>query len=99
MEKTHKNLSSIKIKLLLHSMFRSDKFVILGELDKWVPISPQRLRDVIYVGKVPFLVLEGATGEKINYTFLQNDEKFSVECMIPESGAVRLDVRKRKCFP
>ncbi|XP_072031493.1 uncharacterized protein [Amphiura filiformis] len=74
--------------------------LILGELSKWVKVSPGRITDISLTRDTLSLSMTGAPSEKVTMTFLFNMKPMPVTCTFPESRKVVLevmDMMKSKC--
>lgn len=92
--------SSYNNYILIISVCRSGhNTVILGELNKWVPMSPQRVRDISLIGDDIQLHLMGAVGEKVTMTFGDPVSKtwVHISCVIPEDGTTTMSYQKQMC--
>ncbi|ELU14855.1 hypothetical protein CAPTEDRAFT_225895 [Capitella teleta] len=78
------------------------KIVLLGEMDKWVPFSRDRISSIETNDHDLHVTLEGAGGENVvfgailNPDGLQNYSKY--ECVIPASGKVILVLPFGECI-
>lgn len=76
---------------------------ILGEQNKWVPVSQQRIssaQKVVLSGNYTLRVaLKGMITEIVTMNFIVNDKIKSVTCYgLDETGDVYIDVVMGKCF-
>ena len=55
-------------------------FVLIGEYEKWVPISPQRIKAIDFDEKSFTAHVHGAINERVEIAFKANDSTFTVEC-------------------
>ncbi|XP_070576651.1 uncharacterized protein [Ptychodera flava] len=80
--------------------FGSKTVLILGELSKWVKMSPQRVLDItIFPGDV-VLTLQGGVNEVIEFTVVYTDDLTSphqIKCTVPESGRVLMQLSTEEC--
>lgn len=71
------------------SNFRSKDVCILGEVDKWVPLSPQRIR-AISTGSDIIMSLAGSPGENLRIAFTENGKLQFVQCTLDSAGTATL---------
>ncbi|XP_041369682.1 uncharacterized protein LOC121383654 [Gigantopelta aegis] len=71
--------------------------VILGELDKWVPVSPQRVTNIMVDDDVTVRVT-GAPKEAINFWFAVNNKPLLVKCILGNSGFATIRLHSLNCF-
>lgn len=68
--------------------------ILLGEVSKWVPVSPQRIRSMVMSTQATMKVkVQGAVKEPVTMLFahittLTTTEPVSATCLVPESGQV-----------
>ena len=76
---------------------------MLGELDKWVPMSKQRLIDLTWTDTDIQGVMNGAPLEKFDFYYILSTKENSVSCMLDEFGYAVLRMNKAlgtvKCGP
>jgi hypothetical protein len=66
--------------------------VLLGELDKWVPVSPQRIITITAQANVTAVTVAGAPGEDLTLYFADGasieaqEAPLAVRCTLPPSG-------------
>jgi hypothetical protein len=76
----------------------STGWVLLGEQDKWVPVSNARFSNLqtedIMGAKMASVTVRGGAGEKISVSWLppQSTTPLVVDCIIPEGHAVLVQV-------
>nr|XP_006815625.1 PREDICTED: uncharacterized protein LOC102804514 [Saccoglossus kowalevskii] len=76
--------------------------LLLGELSKWVKMSPQRVIDIITYSADIVLTLQGGVGEHIEFTLVYTDDLKTpqvVKCVFPESGKMQMHISNKKCHP
>ncbi|XP_070579108.1 uncharacterized protein [Ptychodera flava] len=80
----------------------SRKVLMLGELTKWVKMSPQRVLDIgIYTGDID-IILQGAVNEVIEFTVVYTDDlttPHQIKCTIGESGRSQMHLSNEQCYP
>ncbi|KAH3797073.1 uncharacterized protein LOC127837128 [Dreissena polymorpha] len=59
---------------------------ILGELDKWVPVSPQRVQDITWTDDTVTAPLMGAPKEQFDFWFILGSKENKVICVIGVDG-------------
>ncbi|XP_072031491.1 uncharacterized protein [Amphiura filiformis] len=80
---------------------RNNTVLILGELSKWVKVSPDRITDISLTQEALSLSMTGAANEKVTMAFMLNMKSMSVTCTFPESRKVILkvvDMGKASCI-
>ncbi|PVD22557.1 hypothetical protein C0Q70_18373 [Pomacea canaliculata] len=70
--------------------------LLLGELTKLVPVSPQRVTSIT-VGADVTVHVRGAARERVTFTFLQASEVVSVDCVIGATGSAIISLNSRSC--
>ncbi|XP_077991614.1 uncharacterized protein LOC144445843 [Glandiceps talaboti] len=82
--------------------FNDRSVLILGELAKWVKMSPQRVLDIMtYTGDV-ILTLQGGVNEVIEFTIVYTNDLTTprqIKCTIPESGRMQMHLSNGQCHP
>lgn len=79
---------------------------ILGELDKWVPVSPNRITDVTVipsnfsssVASNVLLTVRGVASEAVTLTFIDAVD-FTITCDFLEDGVMTVDTLIKRCDP
>lgn len=76
--------------------------VLLGELSKWVPLSPQRVQNIAFAtegAKNVFTIsMRGASGEKVEMWFADGEGKLSkVACTLSHAGTATLTMPSGTC--
>ncbi|KAK3600158.1 hypothetical protein CHS0354_012281 [Potamilus streckersoni] len=62
---------------------------VLGELDKWVPISPQRVSEIEVTTDDVHVKMMGVPGEAFDFWYIYKNETYTAKCLInPEGSAV-----------
>ncbi|XP_048237369.1 uncharacterized protein LOC125372210 [Haliotis rufescens] len=72
--------------------------VVLGELDKWVPMSPQRVVWIRMDTDVSIRIT-GAPSEVVTFWFSLNDQVVTVKCILGPKGFATILARALKCTP
>lgn len=76
-----------------------NRFVILGELSKFVPLSTQRLQTIRVVGDSIEMEVLGAPHESVNITVMQPQHKFlTASCMLSGLGVARATCSEVGCW-
>ena len=65
---------------------------LLGELDKWVPMSPQRILNLNWTNDAIVAGLQGAPNESFDMWYVLKGKVDSVTCKIDRSGSGSLKV-------
>ncbi|XP_069938089.1 uncharacterized protein [Cherax quadricarinatus] len=69
---------------------------ILGEREKWVPVSPHRLTEITLSSTSVAVSVSGVQGEAVTIAFLENTV-FTVTCNFLQTGIMIIDTAKRTC--
>ena len=86
--------------------YRSEEFVIYGELDKWVPVSPQRINRISTVhtkdssGEFADVEvhLRGGPYEKVTFSVGRHNEQLvAVSCVMSMDGVAKLSIVRAAC--
>ena len=73
--------------------------VLMGELSKYVPMSPQRVSSIEVTTADVTLTLEGALGEKVvMYYYATQLQVRSVTCVIGSTLQAKVSVRQQACY-
>lgn len=82
----------------MNIVFRNESVIVLGEVNKFVPMSPQRIFSFSLESDDIVIVLSGATGEQVQFSISYLPSKVTViKCAIGDSGHATLSVANRKC--
>ena len=76
--------------------------IIYGEMDKWVPMSRQRVKNIEVLGNIANadnvkMEIEGAVGETVNFYMSYGGESIEFKCEFRGSGTRIIDFRERTC--
>ena len=72
--------------------------VVLGELGKWVPASPDRITAIDAQPAALALGLKGAAGEAVALSFLDaSSQLVTARCVLPASGVATLTMPAGTC--
>lgn len=69
---------------------------IYGEHDKFVPMSPQRITDIIYTEDDLFLEVTGVSGEKVTISYILDGQLKNITQVFSMSGTQRLSLMQVK---
>ncbi|XP_045596142.1 uncharacterized protein [Procambarus clarkii] len=69
---------------------------ILGEREKWAPVSPERLSEITESPSSLTVVVSGVQGEAVTISFL-DQTIFTVTCNFTETGTMIIDTTERTC--
>ncbi|XP_048777941.2 uncharacterized protein LOC125681766 isoform X2 [Ostrea edulis] len=72
--------------------------VIFGEISKWVPMSPERVTNIVHAEINMRVGIRGKPGEDVTMAFLINNSTRQSKCRIGSSGTAMLDAMYG-CFP
>ncbi|XP_062608013.1 uncharacterized protein LOC134269826, partial [Saccostrea cucullata] len=65
--------------------------VIFGEISKWVPMSPERVTNIVHAEINMRVGIRGKPGETVTMAFLVNNSTRRSSCQIDTSGTAMLD--------
>jgi len=87
--------------------YRSEEFFIYGELDKWVPVSPQRINRIATIHTKDSsgaehadveLHLRGGPKEQVVISVGRSDGPIvAISCVMSVDGAAKLSVARERC--
>jgi hypothetical protein len=60
--------------------------VIIGEMDKWAPVSHQRIQDITWTNTTVTAPLVGAPNESFDFWYILTSKGGSVTCNLNQSG-------------
>ena len=69
------------------------EIVLYGELDKWVPMSPQRVLQVATITDNVYVDIKGAAGEPIEFHATVNNKWRKYKCIMGTDGTTRINIR------
>ena len=81
---------------------RPSGFYLQGEMDKWISVSSQRFKEIIYKDSGEAIVnVMGAVGETVNVAFVQIPEmkQHLISCTITETQKVVIRMPAGTCSP
>merc|ERR1712113_1080983 len=81
---------------------RPSGYYLQGEVDKWISISRQRFKEIIYKDTGEAIVnVMGAVGETVNLAFVEYPEmkQHLISCTITETQKVVIRMPARTCSP
>lgn len=61
-------------------------------------MSPQRIERIEQTESDVFLSIKGAYNEVIDFTVMEDDEKYVISCKLKESLKAVISVRRRNCL-
>lgn len=76
----------------------SNPIALLGELDKFVPISPQRVSDISITTNDIKIELKGETGEKVTFTVWYNGTYNEYLCIIGKDSSATISLLRNVCL-
>ena len=76
---------------------RSEEVIILGELNKWVVMSPQRITSITLSTDDIQMSLTGAINEQVNMSFQVSGKMTSILCVMGKSGTSSLSLKDHQC--
>ena len=81
---------------------RPKGYYLQGEVDKWISVSGQRFKEIIYKDTgVAIVNMNGAVGETVNLAFVEYPEmkQHLISCTITETQKVVVRMPARTCSP
>ena len=75
----------------------SRTLVLLGELDKVVPVSPRRITQIEVLGEEVKVHLRGVPNERVDITFSMESSLMTVTCLVGPSRTVVADLPAQTC--
>jgi hypothetical protein len=76
----------------------SSSWTILGELSKWVPMSPQRVTDISTTATGFSISLRGAAREAVEMWFADSDDRLvKVDCQLSDAGSAIVSMPDARC--
>jgi len=76
--------------------------VILGELNKWTPVSTGRVKSISSTPTSVSIALAGEYNEKVSFSFVNNNvmplAAITFSCIIPTTGRITLTVPSGVCM-
>lgn len=79
-------------------LFSGEELLLLGELTKYVPVSPQRILNIQWDTADFTLQIRGAAGERVTLTYLLGSQRSEVTCIVSEAGTAVLSIRDGRCY-
>ena len=61
--------------------------VIFGEMDKWVPMSPERVLDIAWTNDTVTAPLQGAANETFDFWYMLGSKIEMVTCSLNSTGS------------
>ena len=77
--------------------FRADELVLLGELSKWIPVSPKRVLDISYDQDDFRVTLTGAAGEVVSFSAVYRQTYLQFHCVLSQAGLAIISFRDTTC--
>lgn len=72
--------------------------MILGELSKWVPVSPMRVTRMTLSSEDVQVFLSGAPGEAVEFSYLADTKMTRVNCVMSSAGTAKIFLGRMKCL-
>ena len=87
----------------VHLFYRGKELIIFGEMDKWIPMSRQRVKKIQAYGQKGMITnvkleVEGAAGEIVDFYMSWGGEIIKITCTFYEGGSRFLDFKDRNCI-
>ncbi|KAJ8299957.1 hypothetical protein KUTeg_021476 [Tegillarca granosa] len=77
---------------------KEDKVAVLGELNKWVPVSPWRIKKLTYSDDVAMKVA-GEAGENVTMSYMVNDQIVNITCTVDMMDTIIIGLKDKSCSP
>jgi len=77
----------------------SNEIELGGEMDKWVPMSPQRVRQIYITSDEMMITLAGGAHEVVKFAYAVNGQLQSTTCTLSSFGLATLYAIEAKCLP
>ena len=78
--------------------FRGWELILLGELNKWVPMSPGRIKEIRTTLDEIYVTLSGGAFERVTFSHSANGTVVHTDCVLSASGSANLSVLKELCI-
>ena len=69
----------------------------MGELDRWVPVSGQRITGLDVTPSDVTLQLTGASNESVEMMFLEGAMNVKIACTLGKDGLAKLSFGQKAC--
>ena len=70
----------------------------MGEPEKWVPVSPQRVTSIRWDQDDVTVHLKGAAQEKVNFAFTLGGLRGKYTCELSETGTTAISFHRQGCL-
>ena len=90
-------LISVPLTPYIFVTFSKNSILLLGELAKWVPISPKRVTGLKVNDHDLEVTLKGAPGEVVDFHYY-TDSLQVIPCIISPAGTAVISFARQKCF-
>lgn len=77
---------------------QEDKVAVLGEINKWVPVSPWRVKKLSFSDDVTMKVA-GEAGENVTMSYLVNDQIVNITCTVDMMDTIIIGLKDKTCSP
>jgi len=75
-----------------------DGTVLLGELDKWVPVSPNRINKIITTSTQTSIQITGSPEEVVTFYFYNSNSQLdSITCEFTNFGTANINIQHKTC--
>ena len=78
--------------------YSSQEVLIFGELDKWVPVSPQRVTDINISSSDLSIYIKGAGLEKLTFTLVVDGKWMPFGCVLSKAGTAVISLAFKICL-
>ncbi len=72
--------------------------LLLGELGKFVPMSPQRVTGITIDQEDVHIRLGGGVRERLTFTYIWDNKTYQATCVIGESGTALIKIAEGQCL-
>ncbi len=85
--------------LTLLKYFRLDnkELLLLGEREKWIPMSYKRFRSITFPGDDCVITLTGAPGETVQFHYIYDMLYVKLTCKLSQAGLGTISVVNQSC--
>ena len=76
---------------------RNEEFLILGEINKWVPMSAKRVYGISFEEDDVTINLRGGSNENVAFAYMIGGKLTNVDCKLSDAGSAVLSVKWGAC--
>ncbi len=78
--------------------FRKSELLLLGEISKWIAMSPQRVTKISFNHEDFNVFLQGASGETVVFYYVHKSKADSLKCVLSKDGTAWISLADKKCY-